>query len=110
MSSRQEAIADDGIFVHAGQTAGLPDAATLRDVCEHRDKLLTRESAVEEGRAFGFREALLARLAVQQAALLLTIMSADGKPIGTALAVVRALGVLTAERGEIIGRHRDLVP
>jgi hypothetical protein len=108
MAPRQEAVADDGIFVDAGQPTGLTDAATLIDVRENRDQLRSRESAVEEGRAFGFGEALFASLTVQQAALLLTIVSADSEVIRAALAVVWAFGVLTAELSEIISRHQVL--
>ena len=61
----QQTIADDGVLVHADQTAGLAYAAALGNVGEDRDDLVLRQAGVEEGGAFALGETGLAGLAIE---------------------------------------------
>jgi hypothetical protein len=58
---------------------------------------------VEQGRALALGEAVLARLAVEQADVVpLAIAGADGEIAGVAAGVEGALGVLAAEAREVV--------
>src|SRR5579862_974509 len=98
----QEAVADDGVLVDADQAAGLADAAPLGDVVQDGDDLVLRESGVEQGRPLAFGEAGLAGAAGEHAALLRAVAEADAEVAPSPLAVVGAVGVLTAEAGQVL--------
>jgi len=51
----------------ADEAFGLSDPVALDQVFEDGDRLLRRQTRVEQGRALAFGEAALARLAVEQA-------------------------------------------
>src|SRR5262249_10574800 len=91
------AIADHGVRADPGQAAGLSDAAAIGQVSEHGPGLVIGQAAVEQRRALAFGEAGLAAFAVQQAALLLAVVTAHRQVALSALAMVRASGVLAAE-------------
>jgi hypothetical protein len=101
MSADQQAVADDGVFVHADQAAGLADATALGDVVEDGDDLAVGEPGVEQGGAFAFGEAALTGAAGQHAALLGAVAEADAEVSQPPLAVVGAVGILTAEAGKV---------
>jgi hypothetical protein len=98
----QEAVADDGVLVHADEPAGLADTYALGDMVQDRDDLVLRESAVEQGRTLAFGEACLTGAAGQHAALLWAVAEADAEVSQSPLAVVRAVGILTAKTGQIL--------
>jgi hypothetical protein len=93
----QQAVAGNGVLVHADQPAGLADAATLGDVGEDGDDFLLWQVAVEEGSAFALGKAGLAGLAIEQAALLGAVVAADGEVAVAAFAVVQTIRMLAAE-------------
>jgi hypothetical protein len=98
----QEAVADDGVLVDADEATGLADAATLGDVGKDGDDLVLRESGVEQGGALAFGEAFLTGAAGQHAASLRAVAEADAEVAQSPLAVVGAVGVLTAEAGQVL--------
>jgi hypothetical protein len=98
----QQAVADDGILVHPDESAGLADADALGDMIQDRDDLLFRQSGVEQGRALAFGEARLAGAASEHAALLRAVAEADAEVSQSPFAVVRAVGILTAEAGQVL--------
>jgi hypothetical protein len=95
--ARSEAVADDGILVHADQAACLANAAALGNVLQERDDLLIGQTTLEEGSAFSLGEAIFTGFAVEEPAALLAVMTADGQSSGASLAIVRTVRVLTAE-------------
>jgi hypothetical protein len=100
--ARSEAVANDGILVHADQAARLADAAALGNVVQERDDLLIGQTTLEEGSAFSFGEAIFTGFAVEEPAALFAVMTADGQSSGTSLAIVRAVRVLTAEASQVV--------
>src|SRR4051812_36935523 len=93
----------DGVGVDADEASGLSDAAAVVEVPEHVEGLPLREMAVEEGRALAFGEAVLARLAVEQADVVLRAVSvADREIAGVSARVEGTVGVLTAEAREVV--------
>src|SRR5215510_10706600 len=99
------AIADHGVRADADQAAGLANAAAIGQVSQYGPGLVVGQAAIEQRRALALGEAGLAGLAVQQAALLLAIVAAHRQVALTALAMVRASGILTAEAAQIIVHH-----
>lgn len=108
MGAGQQAVADHGVFVHPDQATGLPHAAALGDVGEHRDDFVLRQAAVEQRGAFALGKPGLAALAIQQPALLAAIPATHGQIAVSALAVVGAVSVLTAKGREIIHDNSSL--
>jgi hypothetical protein len=98
----QAAVADDGVFTHPDQAGGLADADPLGDVLQDGHDLVLGQAGVEQGGAFALGEAGLAGLTVKQAALLRTVLHADGQVSSAALAVGRALFILTAEAAQLV--------
>jgi hypothetical protein len=101
--ARPPGIANDGVLIHAGQAAGLTDATAFVEVGEDVKDLVVGESGVEERSALAFRETVLASTASEHAAFVWAIAEGDAEVVTTAAAVVRALGVLTAEAAQIVG-------
>jgi hypothetical protein len=97
-----EAITDHRVLADACQPAGLANATAIGQVSQHGPGLVVGQAAVEQRRAFALGEAGLAALAVQQAALLLAVVTAHRQVALSALAIVRASGVLAAEAAQII--------
>jgi hypothetical protein len=103
MPAGEAGQSDDGVGIDADQASGGSDAAALVEVLEHGEGLLLGEMGVEQGRALALGEAVLARLAVEQAdVVLLAIAGADGEIAGVAAGVEGALGVLAAEAREVV--------
>jgi hypothetical protein len=80
------------------QALGLADAAALAEVGEDGvgDRIV--EAAVEQGGALALGEAALARLAVEQAAVVGAVAGADGDVALAAPAVLGAVGIEAAEQ------------
>ena len=93
-------VADDGVFIDADQACRLADAAILLKVMEDGEGLGVRQAGAEQGSAFAFGEALLAGSADEHAAAVRAVVEADAEVVPAAQAVVRAVGVLTAEAAE----------
>jgi len=74
-------------------------------VGEDLENLVIGEAGIEQGRALAFREALLASPAREQAALLAAIAEGHAEVPQATLAVVGAVGVLTAEAAQVVS-HR----
>jgi hypothetical protein len=64
--------------------------------------LFVGQATLKEGSAFAFGEAVFARFAVKKATGLLAVMAANGQSTGAALAIVGAIGILTAEASQVI--------
>src|SRR4051794_22203206 len=95
--------ADDGIAVDFDQASGLPDAAALGEVLEHRAGLLLGQVGVEQRRALALGEAVLAGVAIEQPdVILFAVAAADGEVSGVALAEQGAIGILAAEASEVV--------
>jgi hypothetical protein len=95
--------ADDGIAVDLDQASGLPDAAALGEVLEHRAGLLLGQVGVEQRRALALGEARLAGVAVEQPdVVLFAVAAAYGEVSGVASAVKGAMGILAAEACEVV--------
>src|SRR5258707_680331 len=103
LRASQEAVANDGILVHADEPTGLADAAAFGDVVQDTDDLAVRQSGVEQGRALAFGEAGLAGAASQHAALLRAVAEAHPEVAQTPFPLVGAVAVLTAEARQGVG-------
>src|SRR5437868_7058539 len=99
MLSGEQTNSGDGILAHADESAGLAYAASLGDVGEDGDDLVLGQAGVEQWRALALGKSGLAALAVEQATLLWSVVSAHGKIAVATLAVIDAVVVLAAERG-----------
>src|SRR5690349_11906012 len=97
-----QGVADDGVLADADEAAGLADADALLEVGQDGGGLVGGQAAAEQGRALALGEAGLAGAAVEQAALLLAVVAADGEVAVAALAVVGAAGVLAAEAAQVV--------
>ena len=95
----QPDVAGDGVLAHADKSAGLADAAALGDMGEN---FVLCQVGVEQGRAFSLGKAGLAGLAIEQAALLGTVVSAHSEVAAAAFAVVQTIRILVAEECEAI--------
>jgi hypothetical protein len=95
--------ADDGVAMDPDEPLGLSNAATIVEVGQHGAGLVVAEPAVKKGCALALGEAGFAGVAVKQAeVILLAVAVADREVAGTASAVERAVGVLTAEASEVV--------
>jgi hypothetical protein len=90
--------------MHAGEPLGLADAVTLGQVLQDGEGLLGRQLGAEEGRALVLGEAGLAGVAGEESeVLMLAEVTTDRRVAGVPPAVERAIGVLAAEPGEVVG-------
>jgi hypothetical protein len=97
-----ETVADHGVFTDANEAAGLADAYPFSDVLQDFDHLVLGQSGVEQRRALAFGEPIFASAAIQQAALLGAVAHTHSQVAVTALTIVRAILVLTAEVAQVI--------
>jgi hypothetical protein len=98
-----EGEADDGVLVHPGQATGLADADPFLEVGQDGDGLVIGQTAVKQGAALAFAEAVLAGTAGQVAALLGGAITEGNTEVALpALAVVRALRILAAEVLQVV--------
>jgi hypothetical protein len=97
--------ARDGVPVDPDESLGLADAAALAEVGEDGvgDRIV--EAAVEQGGALALGEAPLARLAVEEAAVVGAVAGADGDVALAALAVLGAVGIEAAEQVKVFHDH-----
>jgi hypothetical protein len=100
--ARQKAEAEHRIPIHADEPAGLPDAAPFGDVVQQRHDLVVGQKAAKQRSSFSLGEAGLAGAAAEQASLLGAVAAGDGQVAVIAFAVVRAIGILAAKRGEVV--------
>jgi len=99
-------VADNGLFVHPGQSGRGTHATPFLGVLEHRHDLLFVQARVKQGRAFALGKARLASTAIQQAPLLgFSVVSAHGQVSQTTLTVVRTVLILATETGKILHAH-----
>jgi hypothetical protein len=95
--------ADHGVLVDADEAAGLTHATTLLEVLQDGQGFVVGELAAVQGGALAFAETVLAGAAGEDAPLLVgAITEADTQVVKAALAVVGALGVLTAEDFQVV--------
>jgi hypothetical protein len=97
-----DGVADDGVFIDAGQAGGLADAAPLSEVLEDGQGLGVGQARAEQGGAGPLGEAPLAGATDEHAAAVLAVAEADAEVIPAAHAVVGAVGVLAAEAAEVV--------
>jgi hypothetical protein len=94
---------DDGVAMDPDEPTGLSDAVALDQVVEHGMGLVPREPTVEQGRPLALGEAGLARVAVEQAdVVLLAVTVADGEISGVTSPVEGAVGILATEASEVV--------
>jgi hypothetical protein len=105
VAASAEGVADDGIFIDAGQAAGLADAAAVLQVGEDGEGLRLGEAQAKQSGALAFGEAFLAGATGQHAALVFPIAKAHAQVALAAAAVVGALGILAAEQSQFV--HGD---
>jgi hypothetical protein len=98
-----QGVANDGVFIDAGQARGLADTTAILEVLEDGEGSALRESGSEEGGAFALGEARLTGAADEQPALLAgAVAEADAEVVAVAQAVIGAVRVLAAEEAEIV--------
>ena len=102
MPTGPDAVAYDRVAVDADQPARVADADALGDVMRDGHDLPWRQAGVKERGALAFGEAGFAGAATEQAALVRPIMPGDREITVVAFAVVGAVGILTAEAGEVV--------
>jgi hypothetical protein len=106
--ARPESVADDGVFIDAGQACGLADAAAVLQVLKDGLGPFVGQSAAEEGAAFAFGEATLAGPTDEHATLLGAIAEADAEVGAAAEAVIRTVRVLTTEEAQVVHENHSL--
>ena len=102
MMPSQPDVAGDGVLAHTDKSAGLADAAALGDMGEEGENFVLRQVGVEQRSAFSLGKPGLAGLAIEQAALLGTVVSAHGEVAVAAFAVVQTTRILAAEDCEVV--------
>jgi hypothetical protein len=106
VAARLESVADNGVFIDAGQPSRLADATTVLQVLEDSEGLLVGQPAAKQSGAFAFGEAGLARAAGEQASLLArTVAEAEAEVALTPQAIIRTVGVLTTEEVKVFHEH-----
>jgi hypothetical protein len=103
VGARPQGVADDRVFIDAGQPCGLTDAAAVLEVLEDGEGLILGEAGAEEGTPFALREACLAGAAGEHPALSAgAITEADAEVVTAAQAIVGAVRVLAAKEAEVV--------
>jgi hypothetical protein len=97
-----QAVADDGVLVHADQASGLADADPFGDMAQDGHDFVRGELGAEQRGALALGEAGLAGLTAEQAALLGAVAHGDGQVAVTAPAVVGAVRILAAEDAQVV--------
>ena len=92
-------VAGGGVLANAGKSAGFADAPALGEMGED---FVLRQVGVEQGSAFPLGKPGLAGLAIEQAALLGTVVSAHSEVAVAAFAVVQTIRILAAEECKVI--------
>jgi hypothetical protein len=108
VTASPQGIADDGVFIDAGQACGLSHATAVLKVLEDGEGLVRLEPRTKEGGAFAFGEAGLARAAGEHAPPVPGVAKADAEVALAAQAIVGAVGVLTAKEVEVF--HEQQTP
>ena len=98
----QPDVAGDGGLAHADKSAGLADATALGDMGEDGEDFVLRQVGVEKGSAFSLGKPGLAGLAIEQTALLGTVVTTHSEVAVAAFAVVQAIRMLAAEECDFI--------
>jgi hypothetical protein len=97
-----EGITDDRALIDTHQPAGLTDAAALLEVLKNGEGLVVGELGAIQGGALALGETLLAGTAGEDASLVRAGAKGDTEVVLAALAVVGAVGVLAAEKAEVV--------
>jgi hypothetical protein len=101
VTASPQGIADDGVFIDAGQACGLSHATAVLKVLEDGEGLVGVQPRAEEGAAFAFGEAGLAGAAGEHAPLVPAVAKADAEVTLGAQAIVGAVGILAAKEVEV---------
>jgi hypothetical protein len=84
MGAGPQGVADDGVFIDAGQACGLADSTAILEVGEDGEGSVFREPGGEEGGALAFGEACLTGATDEHPALLAgAVAEADAKVVTT---------------------------
>jgi hypothetical protein len=103
MLARQQAVADDGVFVHPDESARFADAATLLYVVQDGNDLVLRQGRPKQRRSLALGKTSLAGRAIEHAALLVgAIVIANAQVAGTSFAMIRAVWILATKLGQIV--------
>jgi hypothetical protein len=95
-------VADDAVFIDAGQRRGPSAAAAVLSVPQDVHGLLLRQAGALQGGALALGEASLAGATGEQAQATLAVAEADAQVALSAFAVVGAVGVLAAEEAQVV--------
>ena len=101
MRAGQSGVAYHGVFLHFFQAAGLAHPDAFIDVFQKRDHLPLGQMGAEEDRPLPLGEPRPAPVAAEQAARGTRATANDQIP-GTALTVIRTLGIDATEMAQVI--------
>ena len=98
----QECQPGDGVLADPHQAGGLSGPAAVVEVLQDPQDCVVGKFGVEEGRPLELGEPSLARLAGEEAVVILAVAAADGEVAVVALAVVGTGGVLAAKDTRVV--------
>jgi len=103
MLAGQPTVPEDRLAVAPSQTTRLTHATALGDVVQHRDHLGRLQLGAKQWGPWPLRKAGRAGSAVQQARrMLLPVVPTDTQGTSTALAMVPAVSLMTAQPRELV--------
>jgi hypothetical protein len=108
VGGRLGGVAYDGIFIDAGEARRLADAAAVVQVLEDGEGSVVGQAGAEQGGAGALGEAALAGATGEHAAAVLAIPKGNAEVVVVTQAVVRTVGILTAESSEVV--HEQIPP
>jgi len=97
------------VTMDPGQSRGLTDSQPFTEMFQDLQDLRVGELAVEERRPLELGEPGATNVAVEESMIVLAVGSADREVAGIALTVTLAIGILAAERSEVVGAVHDVV-
>jgi hypothetical protein len=96
-------IPHHGVFIDTDEAARLADSTAFLEMLEHPEHFRLGQACIEQGRPLALGEAVLAGTAGQQPTRLPgPVAKRDSEVVLTALAIVWALGVLTAKATQVV--------
>ena len=103
MPAGDPTITSDGVGIHLAKPTGLPNAAAIGNVLEHRLDLLGRKPSIAQRRPLPLGKPSLARATSKHPSSLLGSVTMRHSQISDPpLAIVGALGIQAAEAREIV--------